>query len=46
MCILILFITLLGLLSKGFELGKNLIELIGNGVGPIELGFLSGCQVW
>jgi hypothetical protein len=38
----ILFVMLLRLLSKGFELGNN---PIGNGVGSIELGFLSSCQV-
>ena len=44
--ICILFVTLLGLLSEGFELDNNSIELIGNGIGPVKLGFLSDCQVW
>jgi hypothetical protein len=44
-CVHILFVALLGLLSKGFKLGNDLVELVGDGVGSVEQSFLGGCQL-
>jgi hypothetical protein len=42
----ILFVMLLGLLGESFELGNDLVEPVGDGVGFVELGFLGDCQIW